>query len=53
VCSGRYLTNVSVVDWLTVPKNTPAGDYVMQFRYDCEETAQIWTQCADLHIQAA
>ena len=47
VCSGRYLTNVSIVDWLTVPKSTPAGDYVLQLRYDCEESAQIceYTQC--------
>eukprot|EP01051_Picozoa_sp_SAG22_P023096 SAG22_NODE_5808_length_949_cov_1.107059_1_plen_117_part_10 len=36
VCSGRYLTNVSIVDWLTVPKTTPGGDYVLQLRYDCE-----------------
>jgi len=35
------LTNVSIVDWLTVPKATPAGDYVLQLRYDCEESAQI------------
>jgi hypothetical protein len=50
VCSGRYLTNVSIVDWLTVPKETPAGDYVLQLRYDCEETAQVWTQCADISV---
>jgi lytic starch monooxygenase len=36
VCSGRYLTNVSIVDWLTVPRATPSGDYVLQLRYDCE-----------------
>ena len=41
VCSGRYLTNVSIVDRLAVPKETPAGDYVLQLRYDCEEAAQI------------
>ena len=35
------MTNVSIVDWLTVPKATPAGDYVLQLRYDCEESAQI------------
>ena len=37
------MTNVSIVDWLTVPKATPAGDYVLQLRYDCEESAQICT----------
>jgi hypothetical protein len=42
-CSGRYLVNVSLVDKLVVPPTTPAGAYVLQLRYDCEETAQV--QC--------
>jgi hypothetical protein len=46
----RYLTNVSIVDQLTVPKETPTGEYVLQLRYDCEESAQIWSFCADLTI---
>jgi hypothetical protein len=40
-CSGRYLVNVSLVDKLVVPPTTPAGAYVLQLRYDCEETAQV------------
>ena len=39
VCSGRYLTNVSIVDRLTVPKATPAGEYVLQLRYDVSAPA--------------
>ena len=27
-----------------------AGDYVLGFRWDCEETAQIWSSCADVSI---
>jgi hypothetical protein len=53
VCSGRYLTNVSVVDSLIVPKDTPAGDYVMQLRYDCEETAQICERQSLLAVECA
>ena len=41
LCSGRYLVNVSLVDKLVVPPSTPAGAYVLQLRYDCEETAQV------------
>ena len=51
LCSGRYLVNVSLVDKLVVPPTTPAGAYVLQLRYDCEETAQVWTSCADLEIE--
>ena len=36
LCSGRFPVNVSLVDWLTVPQDTPAGEWVLQFRYDCE-----------------
>jgi hypothetical protein len=26
-----------------VPKDLPAGDYVLGWRYDCEGTAQVWS----------
>ena len=41
LCSGRFPVNVSLVDWLAVPLDTPPGEWVLQFRYDCEETAQV------------
>ena len=36
-----------------VPKDIPAGDYVVGFRWDCEESAQIWSSCSDITITAA
>jgi len=45
---GRVHT-VSIVDQLTVPDVTP-GDYVLQFRYDAEQTPQVWNSCADVRI---
>ena len=53
LCSGRFPVNVSIVDWLHVPRTTPPGEWVLQFRYDCEETAQIWSHCADITVAAA
>ena len=41
----------SVVDHLRVPAIAP-GDYVLSFRFDCEQTPQIWQQCADIRIIA-
>lgn len=39
----------SLVDKVKVP-DVPPGEYVVSFRYDCEQTPQIWAQCADIEI---
>lgn len=41
-----------IVDKVTVP-NVPAGDYVISFRWDSEQTPQAWTQCGDVTIKAS
>lgn len=38
----------NIVDKVQVP-NTP-GDFVLSWRWDCEETAQVWTNCGDVKI---
>merc|ERR1712107_379618 len=38
----------SVVDELNVP-NVP-GEYILGWRWDCEETDQVWGSCADIVI---
>jgi len=40
----------AVLDVIKVPKLTP-GKYVIGFRYDCDSTAQVWSNCADITIQ--
>lgn len=40
---------MAVVDQVVVPE-LPAGDYVLRWRWDCEQTPQIWANCADIHI---
>lgn len=39
-----------VLDVLKVPSELPAGDYVLGWRYDCEGTAQVWSNCADITL---
>ena len=39
----------NIIDQLEVP-SYPAGDYVISFRYDCEETPQVWNQCGDVRL---
>jgi len=41
----------SVVDKVLVP-DIPPGEYVVSFRWDCEQTPQIWQQCSDVTIVA-
>lgn len=38
-----------IVDLVKVP-DLPAGDYALSFRWDCEQTAQIWAQCSNIKI---
>lgn len=53
LCSGWYgPDNLEIVDAVRVPSHLPAGEYVVGWRYDCEESAQIWLNCADITIQA-
>lgn len=51
LCSGWYgPDNLEIVDNVRVP-SLPSGEYVVQFRWDCEESAQIWLNCADVTIK--
>jgi len=45
--------NFNIIDTVRVPTNLPTGEYVLSFRWDCEQTPQIWTNCADLTITSA
>lgn len=38
-----------VVDLVEVP-NVPRGDYVISWRWDCEQTPQVWSGCGDVAI---
>lgn len=43
----------AVVDKVKLPDSLPAGDYVMSYRSDCEQTSQVWNMCADIKISAS
>ena len=34
-----------IIDRLQVPLGLPSGDYVLSWRWDCEQGAQVWTTC--------
>jgi len=54
LCSGMWGPyNLQIVDQLRLPSNLPEGDYVLGWRWDCEESNQIWTSCSDIKVLAA
>eukprot|EP00937_MAST-01D_sp_MAST-1D-sp2_P003648 g3648.t1 len=50
---GPLLPNLEIVDKVQIPAGIAPGHYVLQFRWDCEETDQVWAQCADVEITSA
>eukprot|EP01065_Artemidia_motanka_P022797 TRINITY_DN269_c0_g2_i1.p2 TRINITY_DN269_c0_g2~~TRINITY_DN269_c0_g2_i1.p2 ORF type:complete len:247 (+),score=44.05 TRINITY_DN269_c0_g2_i1:622-1362(+) len=38
-----------VADLVRVPR-VPAGDYVVSWRWDCEQTSQVWSGCGDVTV---
>ena len=51
-CSGRDPYNTLISDQLRVPAAVVPGKYVLSIRWDCEKSAQVWTNCADIEIVA-
>lgn len=48
-CSGNE-GGVAVIDRVKIPSDLKPGKYVLGWRLDCEATAQIWSNCADITI---
>merc|ERR1712232_711089 len=40
----------NIIDTVKVPEDLDAGEYLLSFRWDCEQTPQVWAQCADITI---
>ena len=39
----------TIMDEVEVP-DLPPGEYVLSFRWDCEQTSQIWNACSNIRI---
>jgi len=50
-CSGDWTAGV-IEDTVIVPLNAAPGKYLLSWRWDAEETAQVWQNCADITITA-
>jgi len=55
-CSGwgiGDLFRMEIVDRLSLPAKLPPGDYLLGWRWDAEESTQVWSSCADVTVTAA
>jgi hypothetical protein len=43
----------AIVDRVIIPKDLSAGHYVVSWRWDCEQTPQIWSSCGDVIVTVA
>lgn len=41
----------TIIDRVVVPEDIPAGRYLLSWRWDCEQSRQIWQNCADVVIE--
>jgi hypothetical protein len=48
-CSGDFMSG-SIVDHVVLPADLEPGAYVLGFRWDCEQSAQVWSSCADVAV---
>lgn len=42
----------NVVDMVVVPDRLEPGEYLLSWRWDCEQSHQIWQNCADIKVVA-
>jgi hypothetical protein len=43
----------SIFDKVKIPADLPPGDYVLSWRWDAEQTPQVWANCADVTITSS
>lgn len=48
-CSGDTI-NLSIVDYVKIPNDINEGDYILGWRWDCEQSPQVWNNCSDITI---
>ena len=51
--TGSMMAAVEIVDEIVIPKGLKVGGWVLGWRWDCEESNQIWQSCSDVTIGLA
>ena len=48
---GTSLDEWAFKDLVEVPESLEPGEYVLSFRWDCQESPQVWNSCANIHVE--
>uniref|UniRef100_A0A7M5VCW4 Chitin-binding type-4 domain-containing protein n=1 Tax=Clytia hemisphaerica TaxID=252671 RepID=A0A7M5VCW4_9CNID len=40
----------SIIDLVQIPKDLEEGEYVLSFRWDCEQSPQVWNTCSSVRL---
>jgi len=51
--NGHNAFPYSIVDNVEIPSALEPGEYLLSWRWDCEQSSQIWQNCADISLQLA
>lgn len=55
-CSGgggpSGIADLEIVDVVHLPEDLAAGEWVLGWRWDCEESNQVWSSCSDVTVKA-
>ena len=41
---------VNIIDCVLIPESLELGEYLLSWRWDAEQSAQVWQNCADVLI---
>jgi len=46
-----FTFHFSIIDQVQIPHDLVPGEYVLSFRWDCEQTPQVWSACSTIKIK--
>ena len=49
-CNADAYHDFNIVDEVAIPNSLTPGNYLVSWRWDCEQTTQIWQNCADVKV---
>lgn len=47
---GKNVPEWSMMDKVVIPEDLEEGEYFLGWRWDCEESTQVWENCADIEL---
>merc|ERR1711959_727612 len=47
---GKNVPDWSIMDKVVIPSDLEEGEYLLSWRWDCEESTQVWQNCADIRL---